>query len=160
MLNASRIIAVDLYEHKLEFATRFGATDRIDASDGDPVSAIKELTGGGVDFAFDVFGSPETTSQAVDCLGKNGTAVLIGLAPLGERAGIDLVDLVRNQKRLVGAYYGAASPQETFRTVIDLYLRGELDIDGIVQRRYSLDEIGESFAALERAEDGRGVIVF
>ena len=107
-----------------------------------------------------MFGSPETTSQAVDCLGKNGTAVLVGLAPLGERAGIDLVDLVRNQKRLVGAYYGSASPHETFRTVIDLYLRGELDLDGIVQRRYSLDEIGEGFAALERAEDGRGVIVF
>ena len=160
VLNASRIIAVDLYEHKLEFATRFGATDRVDASNGDPVSAIKELTGGGVDFAFDVFGSPETTSQAVDCLGKNGTAVLVGLAPLGERAGIDLVDLVRSQKHLVGAYYGSASPHETFRTVIGLYLRGELDLDGIVQRRYLLDEIGEGFAALERAENGRGVIVF
>lgn len=159
LLNASRVIGVDIYEHKLAFATQFGVTDRVDASTDDPVQAIRDLTGGGVDFAFDVFGSAETTAQAVDSLRKNGTAVVIGLAPIGERAGIDLVDMVRAQKHLVGAYYGSRSPHETFRTVVDLYLRDELDIDGIVQRRYPLDDINEGFEALGRGEDGRGVIV-
>lgn len=160
ILNASRIIVVDLGESKLEFATRFGATDRVDASHFDPVEAIRDLTGGGVEYAFDTFGSIGTTQQAVDCLGKNGVAVIAGLAPLGDRAGIDLVDLVRKQKRIVGAYYGGASPHETFGTVLDLYLRGVLLVDEVVQRRYSLARINEGFEALERGENGRGVIVF
>ena len=160
IMNASRIIAVDISESKLKFATRFGATDRVDASAGDPVEQIRDLTGGGVEFAFDTFGGIETTQQAVDCLGKNGLAVVAGLAPLGDRAPIDLVDLVRKQKRIMGAYYGSASPHETFRTVVDLYLRGELLGDELVQRRYPLDQINEGFEALERGENGRGVITF
>ena len=160
LMHASRVIAVDIAEHKLQFATRFGATDIIDSTTSDPVEAIKELTDGGVDFAFDTFGSIETTQQAVGALRRNGTAVVVGLAPLGDRAGIDLVDMVRFQKHLVGAYYGSASPHESFRTMVDLYRRGDLKVDELVQRRYPLEEINEGFAALERGEDGRGVIVF
>jgi S-(hydroxymethyl)glutathione dehydrogenase / alcohol dehydrogenase len=160
-IGASRIIVVDISESKLQYATKFGATDRIDATTDDPVEAIYSLTDGrGADFAFDTFGSIDTTRQAVDSLGKNGLAVIAGLAPVGDRAGIDLVDLVRKQKRLMGAYYGIASPYETFRTVTDLYRDGKLIVDEIIERRYSLDEINEGFAALERGENGRGVIVF
>lgn len=160
IINAARVVVVDLSESKLEFAGRFGATDRIDATAIDPVEAIRELTGGGVDYAFDTFGSTVTTQQAVDCLGKNGVAVVAGLAPLGDRAGIDLVDLVRKQKRIVGAYYGSASPHETFRTIVGLYLSGALKVDEVVQRRYPLQRINEGFDALERGENGRGVVVF
>ena len=127
---------------------------------GDPVEAIRELTGGGVDYAFDTFGSPVTTQQAVDALGKNGVAVIAGLAPLGDRAAIDLADLVRKQKRIVGAYYGSASPHETFRTIVRLYLQGILKVDEVIERRYPLSRINEGFEALERGENGRGVVMF
>jgi S-(hydroxymethyl)glutathione dehydrogenase/alcohol dehydrogenase len=160
LMNASRIIAVDIAEHKLQFATRFGATDTIDSTVTDPIEAIRELTDGGVDLALDTYGGIETTQQAVGSLRRNGVAVVVGLAPLGDQAGIDLTDMVRTQKTLTGAYYGLASPHETFRTMIDLYRKGDLLINEIIQRRYSLDQINEGFAALERGEDGRGVIVF
>jgi Zn-dependent alcohol dehydrogenase len=160
LMSASRVIAVDIAEHKLQFATRFGATDIIDSTVTDPVEAIRELTDGGVDLALDTFGGIATTQQAVGSLRRNGVAVVVGLAPIGEQAGIDLVDMVRTQKMLTGAYYGLASPHETFRTMIDFYRKGDLLIDEIIQRRYALDEINEGFAALDRGEDGRGVIVF
>ena len=160
ILNAGRIITVDISESKLEYATRFGATDRVDATSVDPVEAIRALTGDGVDYAFDTYGSIGTTQQAVDCLGKNGVAVIAGLAPLGDRAGIDLVDLVRKQKRIVGAYYGSASPHETFRTIVGLYLAGVLKVDELIERRYPLTRINEGFEALERGENGRGVVIF
>jgi S-(hydroxymethyl)glutathione dehydrogenase/alcohol dehydrogenase len=160
LMNASRIIAVDIAEHKLQFATRFGATDTIDSTITDPIEAIRELTDGGVDLALDTFGGIETTQQAVGSLRRNGVAVVVGLAPLGDQADIDLTDMVRTQKTLTGAYYGLASPHETFRTMIDLYQKGYLLVDEIIQRRYSLDEINEAFDSLERGEDGRGVIVF
>ncbi len=67
---------------------------------------------------------------------------------------------MRREKTLRGAYYGAASPHETFRAVLDLYRGGELLVDELVQRRYKLSDINEGFAALARGELGRGVIVF
>lgn len=160
VMNASRIIAVDILPGKLEFARRFGATDVINAMDVEPVAAIRELTGGGVDWAFDAFGGSVTISQAFDCLGPVGTAVMVGLAPVGQKAAIDMVDLVRNQKTLVGSYYGSASPHETFGTIIDLYRREQLDIAGLVTRHYALDQVNEAYHDLEQGKDGRGVIVF
>jgi S-(hydroxymethyl)glutathione dehydrogenase/alcohol dehydrogenase len=160
LVNAARVIAVDLFDHKLEFTKRFGATDLVNASKTDPVQAIKDLTGGGVDYSFDAYGSAATISQAVDSLRKTGTAVMIGLAPAGERAGIDMVDLVRNQKTLVGSYYGSGSPHELFGKMIDFHQRGVIDVAGLIQRHYSLSQINEGFGALENHENGRGVITF
>ncbi|MFW6174662.1 MAG: Zn-dependent alcohol dehydrogenase [Chloroflexota bacterium] len=160
LAGASRIIAVDILDHKLEFTYKFGATDVVNARESDPVEAIKELTGGGVDMAFDSFGGAVTTQNAVNSLRKSGTAVLVGLAPVGDTAGIDMVDMVRSQKTLMGSYYGSASPHESFKTIVDAYLRGKLDIDSLITRRYSLDQINEGFDALDRGEDGRGVLEF
>ena len=82
--NASRIIAVDISQEKLEFAERFGATDTIDAREENPVQAIRQLTGGGVDYAFEVLGSGETVRTAFDSIRAGGTAVAVGMAAVGE----------------------------------------------------------------------------
>lgn len=160
LMNASRIIAVDTVEHKLDFARGFGATDVVNARSVDPVAAIKELSGGGVDLAFDTFGSGETTRQAIEALRKNGTAVVVGLAPIEDRTQIDLVDMVRQQKHLSGSYYGSGSPYEMFKMLVDFYVSGRIDIDTLVQRHYKLHEINEAYDALMDGEDGRGVILF
>ena len=160
LINAARVIAVDLHDHKLEFTRRFGATDLVNAAKVDPVQAIKDLTGGGVDYAFDSFGDAATISQAVDCLRKTGTAVMIGLAPTGDRAPIDMQDLVRNQKTLVGSYYGSGSPHELFGKMVDFHQRGLIDVAGLIQRRYPLSRINEGFAAIDSHENGRGIISF
>ncbi len=160
LMNASRIIAVDIYNHKLEVTYKFGATDVVNSREVDPVEAIRELTGGGVDLAFDTFGSAETTTSAINSLRKGGTAVIVGLAPVGDHAPIDMVDLVRNQKSLVGSYYGSASPYESFDKMMDFYLKGKLDVEGLIARTYSLEQINEGFDALDRGEDGRGIIKF
>jgi Zn-dependent alcohol dehydrogenase len=160
LMNASRIIAVDIYDHKLEFSYKFGATDVVNSRGVDPVEAIKEMTGGGVDMAFDSFGSAATLNAAVMAIRKAGTAVMIGLGAVGDTAPIDMVDFLRNQKSLVSSYYGAASPHETFGKLVAFYLKGKLDVDSLITRRYPLDEINEGFDALARGEDGRGIILF
>ncbi len=143
LLNASRIIAVDVIGHKLEFAYKFGATDVVNARETDPVEAIQDMTDGGVDYAFDSFGNPNVIAQALGSIRKAGTAVLIGLPALGDEAPVDMVDMVRNQKRLVGSFYGSAPPHETFRLLLDFYNRGKIDVDSVVTRRYGLDQINE-----------------
>lgn len=160
LLNASRIIAVDILDNKLEFAYRFGATDVVNSRAEDAVEKIIELTDGGVDMAFDAFGHVMTTRSAYDATRKGGTCVVIGLAPEGSDAAIPMVDIVRNQKTVVGSYYGSASPHETFRTLLEFYRAGKLEIGGLALRSYSLDEINEAYHDLERGADGRGVIVF
>ena len=160
LVNAARIIAVDVHDHKLKFARVFGATDTVNARAVDPVAAVRELSGGGVDFAFDTVGGGDVASQALESVRTAGTAVIIGLAPVEDRATVDVASLTREQKRLVGSYYGSASPHQTFGTLVDLYLSNRLDVAGLITRRYALEAINEGFAALERGEDGRGVIVF
>ena len=160
LMNASKIIAVDIFDHKLEFAYKFGATHVVNSKEKDPVAAIQALSDGGVDFAFDTFGHKITTEQAYKSTRKGGTTVVVGLAPDGMGADIPLVDLVRNQKTLVGSYYGSASPHETFGKLLEFYRQGRIDVGGMVTRKYKLEEINEAYDALARGEDGRGVIVF
>ena len=125
LMNASRIIAVDVLDHKLEFTYRFGATDTINSREVDDVAeAIKEMTGGGVDMAFDSIGKAEVISAAFKSVRTTGTAVLIGLGALGEDAPIDMSDMVRGQKTVMGSYYGSTSPHESFRKIVDAYLTG------------------------------------
>ena len=106
------------------------------------------------------FGSGTTIVNAVDSLRRGGTAILVGLGSTTESAPIAMVDMVRDQKTLMGSYYGSASPHETFDKLIGFYLQGRLDVESLVSRVYSLDQINEGFDALDRGEDGRGIIRF
>ena len=160
LVGASRIIAVDIYDHKLEFSYKFGATDVINSREVDPVEAIRELTGDGVDMAVDSFGSTEIVAGAVKALRRGGTAVSIGLVPVGATAPIDVIDMIRGQKTLVGSYYGSASPHETFRKLVDYYLKGKIDIESLITRTYSLEQVNDGFDDIAKGEDGVGVIVF
>jgi S-(hydroxymethyl)glutathione dehydrogenase/alcohol dehydrogenase len=160
LLNASRIIAVDIKREKLDFCRRFGATDVVDCSQVNAVEAVREISGGGVDLAFEVFGSGETLSNCVDVLRPNGVAVMVGLAPEKERASLEITQLVRNQKHIMGSYYGSASPHETFSRVLDFYQRGLIDVQGQITRRYALEQVNEAFDDLVAGKPGRGVITF
>ena len=143
----------------VEFAYKFGATDVINSREIEP-EAIKELSGDGVDMAVDSFGSASVVASAVKALRRGGTAVMVGLVPVGDTAPVDVIDMIRGQKTLVGSYYGSASPHETFTKLVDHYLRGRIDIEGLITRTYTLDQLNDGFDAIERGEDGRGVIVF
>ena len=160
LLNASKVIAIDIADSKLEFAYRFGATDVINSRTENAFERVSALTDGGVDMAFDAFGAGSTTRLAYDVTRKGGKCVVIGLAPEGDEANVPLVNIVRDQKTLVGSYYGSSSPHETFATLIDFYLSGRLDIDGLALRQYPLDKVNEAYEDLERGLDGRGVLVF
>ena len=161
LLNASKIIAVDVREGPLEFAMKFGATHSVNAKDQDPVARVKEISDGlGADYAFEVYGSAETAKLTFDMTRKGGTAVVVGIAPLGDQASIDAVALVREEKVLKGCYYGSARCHEDMPKMVDLYLSGRLNIDDLITRRYSLDQINEAYEDLEQGGIGRGVIVY
>lgn len=157
---ATTIVAVDVIDERLEFAKTFGATHTVNANDEGALHRVREITEGGADFGFEAYGGGHTSEMAVEMTRKGGTAVIVGLAPIGETANIDAMALVRMEKTIKGCYYGSAKPRQDMPVLVDLYNRGVLDIDRLITRRYSLDQINQAFEDLEEGKVGRGVIVF
>ena len=155
---ASRIIAIDLAPRKLEFATQFGATDTINASDVDPVEAVRDLTGGGVEYAFEVIGKAPTVRQAFEATRPGGTACAVGVPPTGSEVSIPMEPLFLD-RRLIGSSSGSASPRVDFPWFIELYQQGRLKLDELYSRFRPLDEINEAFEDMLSGEVARSIIL-
>ena len=159
LAGASKGIAIDIQESKLEFATKFGATHTINPSVQDPVERVFQLTEGrGANYSFEVFGSSQTVELAYSVTGKGGTLVVVGLAPVGDTAAISPVDLVRYEKTIKGCYYGSSRAHLDMPTMVELYQSGRINIDDLVAREYRLEDINTALADLANGEIGRGVI--
>jgi S-(hydroxymethyl)mycothiol dehydrogenase len=161
LAHASKIIAVDVVPHKLEWARRFGATHTVNAADGDPVEQVRALTDGlGVDYAFECVGHPAVLRQVLDSRDLAGVAVLIGVPGAGSTLAIDLPALFSRGGSLRVSWYGDCLPSRDFPLLAEWYLRGELLLDELITRRIALADVEDSFGAMERGEVLRSVIVF
>lgn len=156
---AGRVIAVDRLASKLELASRFGATDLVDASDGDPVERVKELTQGGVEYAFEAIGLKLTAEQAWGMLRPGGTAIVIGMIPLGQKVEVPGHELLR-EKTLKGSSMGSNRFRVDMPRLVDMYLAGKLKLDELISHRIKLDEINAAMETLKGGDVARQVIVF
>jgi S-(hydroxymethyl)glutathione dehydrogenase/alcohol dehydrogenase len=154
LAGAGTVIAVDLDPARGELAQTLGATDAVAATAGDVVEHVQDLTGGGVDFAFDAIGKVETTEQAVRMLGIGGTAVVVGLPPVGARASFDPLLLAEREQRIVGCNYGGTHPPVDFPELVSLYLAGDLRLDELVSGRRPLEDAED---ALQQLAAGRAL---
>jgi Zn-dependent alcohol dehydrogenase len=161
------IIAVDLQEAKLGYAKRLGATHVVNAADVDGVAAIKELTGGGVDFAFDAIGVSSVSTQAIESvksgvLGvrRGGTAVIVGIGQSAIEIPARLFPF--GERSIVGSMGGTARPGLVIPQYLEWYREGKLPLEALVTRRYDgLDHINEGVRALEAGEiEGRSIMVY
>jgi S-(hydroxymethyl)glutathione dehydrogenase/alcohol dehydrogenase len=161
LAGASRIIACDLLDKKLEFARQFGATHTINAQREKVTDQVRALTGGrGADYAFDGIGSEATTLQILEAVRPGGTAVIVGMAPMSVRAPITPYWMALQEKTLKGTIYGSVRPNLDFPLLVDLYLSGSLKLDPLISRSYTLDEINDGFAAMRGGQVARGVVMF
>jgi S-(hydroxymethyl)glutathione dehydrogenase / alcohol dehydrogenase len=157
---ASKIIAVDLLDNKLDYAASFGATHLVNGSNGDAVEQVRDITGGGVDYAFEVIGNYRTVEQAIKMIRQAGTTVIVGMAPQNQTAGFDPLLFVQKEARLLGCWYGSSRPRLDFHRFIEMTLAGKLKVKEMITRRYSLDQINEAYDSLGRGEVARSVITF
>lgn len=156
---AARIIGVDIAPAKLELARTLGATHVVDASTEDPVSAVVELTRGGVHYSFEALGLPRTAEQAFDMLRPAGTAVLIGVQPFGakiELTGLSFLD----ERQVRGSLMGSNRFRTDIPFYLDLYQRGMLDLDRMISQRIPLDDVNAGYAAMEGGTVARSVVIF
>ncbi|MGZ3640392.1 MAG: Zn-dependent alcohol dehydrogenase, partial [Ktedonobacterales bacterium] len=147
LAGAARIIAIDRRPAALELARGFGATETLDASEG-TAKTLRKLTGGGVDYAFEVVGLPETIAQAWESVAPGGRAVVVGLTP--QNAQVTLRADFLSEKALLGCIFGSAVPRVDVPRVLDLYARGKVKLDELATRRYALEQVNEALDELRR----------
>ncbi|MFT4225361.1 zinc-binding dehydrogenase, partial [Micropruina sp.] len=161
LAGASRIIAVDLDDRKLETATRLGATHTVNSSGTDPVAAIQELTGGfGADVVIDAVGRPETWKQAFYGRDLAGTVVLVGVPTPEMQLELPLLDVFGRGGSLKSSWYGDCLPSRDFPMLIDLYLQGRLPLDAFVSEEIGIDGVEAAFEKMHGGNVLRSVVVF
>ena len=160
LAGAAKVIAVDLDPRKLEIAKQFGATDVVNASDGDPVEAIQALTdGNGADVVIEAVGRPEVMKQAFYARDLAGTLVQVGVPDPSMQIELPMIDFFGRGGALKPSWYGDCLPSRDFPMLIDLYLQGRLPLDDFVSETISIDAVEEAFAKMERGEVLRSVVV-
>jgi S-(hydroxymethyl)glutathione dehydrogenase / alcohol dehydrogenase len=160
LAGAAQIIGIDRVASRLAAAKRLGATDTMDAGAEDPVEAVLSLTRGGVDHAFEVVGRGETIKQALEMTRPGGTTTLVGAPPIDEEVTFKAAALFGAGKRILGCVYGSTDAERDFPRLLDLYKSGRLELDELVTRRISLEEVNDAFRAMEAGEGIRSVITF
>jgi S-(hydroxymethyl)mycothiol dehydrogenase len=160
LARASRIVAVDLVEQKLEWARRFGATDVVAARGADVPKRIREILGGaGARVAFEAIGLPETLAQALASADVGGLTVLIGVPQPGAELRIPMTRFFYGRSRLMTTFGGDCLPARDFPLFADLYRRKELDLDGLVTEKIGIDGVPAAFERMEKGEVLRSVVV-
>lgn len=165
-LSAYPVIVVDLADDKLEFARQFGATHVINARNEEPVARIREMTGGGVDVAFDAIGVKVTMEQVLLAARdrrpgerEGGTAVVVGV-PHGEPA-VPAMAMIFLGKVYRGAPGGCSTPDHDFPLLVRWFKEGKLPLDRMVTRRFRLEHINEACEALQQGQiAGRAIVEF
>ncbi len=159
-IGAGPIIAVDRLASKEALARECGATHFVDASSCDAVAAVRDLTNGGVETAFEAVGHEDVIAQAFRATRRGGRTVCIGLPHPDKMLTIPALAFAAEERMLMGSYMGSCVPSRDIPRFIAMYRAGLLPVDLLRSREIRLDEVNEAFDRLDRGEVARQVIRF
>ena len=159
LAGAARIIAIDTNQSKLELAQLMGATDIINASNMDPVAAVKDMTGGGVPYSFEAIGLKITAEQSFQMLRPGGVATIIGMIPFGTKIELHGADFLRDRK-IQGTSMGGNRFRVDMPRLLELWRQKRLKLDHLISGKVKLDQINEGFAMLKSGAPVRNLIDF
>jgi aryl-alcohol dehydrogenase len=148
-VGATTIVAIDIVPSRLEKAKELGATHAINAKQTDPVEAIRDITGGGVDYSLEASGDPRALHQAIEALGSLGTCGIVGAEPLGTEVSFDVNALMIQGKGIRGILEGESIPDIFIPQLIELNAQGRFPFEKLT-KFYSLDQINEAAQDSER----------
>jgi alcohol dehydrogenase len=145
------IVAIDMLEEKLDLARQLGATHAVNARDPKCAEHVRDLTGGGVDYAFEMASSVKALELAYRITRRGGTTVTGSLPHPTHTFALPATNLVAEERTLKGSYVGSCVPARDIPRFIALYQQGLLPVDRLMSERIRLDEINEGF---DRLADG------
>jgi alcohol dehydrogenase len=156
---ARQIIAVDRIASKLALARQLGATHSVDATDPKALEMIRDLSGGGVEFAFEMAGSAKALEVAYKATRRGGTTVTASLPHPSDTTPIPVTNLVAEERTLKGSYVGSCVPRRDIPRFISLYQQGLLPVDRLMSERVTLETINEGFDRLADGGTVRQILV-
>jgi len=155
LAGAARVIVSDPIAARRAAAQRFGATDLIDPTRDDVLAACHELTGVGVDYAFEAAGRASLIQLGLAATRRGGTTVCLGAPRMEEAIEIaPAVLFVVTEKKLLGCLLGSSNSLREIPRLVALWQAGRLDLEGLVTARRPLIEINEAVIDLRA---GRGI---
>ena len=160
---AKRIVAIDPLEFKREKAMEFGATHTA-ASMEEALPLIQDITWG--QMANKVImtmgvGNGALMAEALALTAKRGRVVVTNIHPAMEiSATMSLLDLTLMEKQVVGSLFGSGNPRYDIPKLLGLYREGQLDLDGLVTKTYTLDGVNEGYEDMRAGKNIRGVLVY
>lgn len=158
---AARILASDPVRARREAASRFGATDVLDPTNEDVVARAKELTGVGVDYAFETAGRASLIQTGLEATRFGGTTVCVGAPPITEAVTIAMPALFTlTEKKLVGCALGSSNSLRDIPRLLALWKAGYLDLEGLITARRSIEEINQALDDLKASRGIRTVLSF
>jgi aryl-alcohol dehydrogenase len=157
LVGCTTIVAVDLHPDRLNLALELGATQVIDASRVNPISAIQRLTGVGVSYSIDTTAVPEVARQAVDSLAPLGTCAILGIGPTGTELSIDMTNLLIPGRTVTGITAGDCRPDEFIPQLLELYRLGRFPVDQLIDT-YALCDINKAAEDLESGKCMKAVL--
>jgi aryl-alcohol dehydrogenase len=158
VVGATKIIAIDVHDTRLELARQLGATHTINSRRDDPTKAILELTGSGTHFAFDTTGIAGVIRSAVDALAPRGVCGIVGASAPGSEIILDEAHFMTGGRRLIGIVQGEAAPDVFIPMLVDLHQQGRFPFDQMV-RFYSLQQINEAIHDSESGATIKPIVV-
>ena len=156
---AGRIVAIDPVPDKLEIAKKMGATDTVSSDTPDLAKHVMKMTGGGVHYAIEAVGRPETAELAWNMLRRGGTATILGMIAPGNRVSISGPTFLSG-KKLQGSLLGSTQFPIDMPRLVDMYLDGRLDLDTMVAETIGLEDVNDALDKLKKGDSVRSVIVF
>jgi len=159
LVGAAKVIAVDVFDQKLEWAKEFGATHTVNAGQvEDPIAAIKEITGrDGADYAIEAVGIQKTMEQTFHSIHRGGTAVLIGVPPAGMRLSID-PSMLLQERVLTGASFGGTRQRVDLPMIVDMFMEGKYKLRELISREVDLEDLNDAYDRLIKGEVKRSVV--
>jgi alcohol dehydrogenase len=158
MLEAPHIVAIDMNDAKLTVARDFGATATVNAADPQAVEQVRDLTGGGVAFAFEMAGAARALELAYRITRRGGTTVSAGLSHPDQRFSLPHLGLVAEERTLKGSYLGSCVPSRDIPRYIEWYRAGKLPVNRLLSERIRLEEINGAFDRLAAGASIRQVV--
>lgn len=159
--DAAAIVAVDLHATKRDLAIHLGATHAADPVDDDLVGMVAELTDGAMaDYVFVATGAASALAGADELVGTMGAVVIVGMPATGIGGRFDPGQLAGRNQRILGSKMGTTVIARDIPRLIQRYQDGELVLDGLISRRFALDQINEAMDEVRAGSALRNVIVF
>jgi S-(hydroxymethyl)glutathione dehydrogenase / alcohol dehydrogenase len=160
LAGAEQIIVIDRTAARLALATTLGATATFLNSD-DCGESVRSLTAGrGADYVFEAVGSPSLQELAFDLTRPGGTTILAGISAMGSATNLPGSLITRQEKTIMGSYYGTCDPARDFPAYAQLYREGKLPLDRLIGKRYPLEQINDAYQHMLEGAGGRGIVTF